>query len=88
MSFELIATTASPRGWYSRASAANPARRWRTNGQWLQMKATSSAGAAPQSASAWRRPSQSGSAKSGAGVPSGSIVEGVRAMSLPSFSGA
>jgi len=30
--FELIATTASPRGWYSRASAANPGAQVRTNG--------------------------------------------------------
>src|SRR5512143_1288471 len=48
---------------------------WMTYGQWLQMNATSRAGASRKSSRATRFPSVSGSRKSGAGVPSGNIVE-------------
>src|SRR3989304_4312398 len=48
-----------------------------TYGQWLQMNATSSADAGWKSSRDTVRPSGSGRRKSGAGVPSGSIVEAV-----------
>src|ERR1041385_8022474 len=71
---------ATPWAGRSRDSAASsPATCW-TNGQWLQMKATSSAGAASKSDSATSLPPAvvSGSRKSGACVPRLSIVDGVR----------
>src|SRR2546423_8211767 len=75
-----MATMATPWAGRSRDSAANsPATCW-TNGQWLQMNATSRAGAASKSESATSFPpaAVSGSRKSGACVPRLSIVDGVR----------
>src|SRR5579863_357524 len=53
---------------------------WITYGQWLQMNMTSNAGAPLKSASETVLPFVSGREKSGATVPSGSMVEGVRAI--------
>ena len=56
-----------------------------TKGQWLQMKATSRAGATAKSARVTFLPSVSGRRKSGALVPSGAIVEGVAGIEGFSF---
>src|ERR1700722_5804655 len=56
---------------------------WITYGQWLHMKITSSADAPLKSASETSFPFVSGKLKSGAFVPSGSMVEGVKA--IPEF---
>ena len=79
--------TPTPRAIYSRPSRANSPRTCLTNGQWLQMNITSSAGAPAKSPSRtiFPRPFPSGfvtsgSAKPGAAIPSSGIVESVRAM--------
>ena len=69
-----MATTATPRFWYSAASDAKPARTCFTNGQWLQMKATRSAGEPSKPASDHARPEGSASSNEGAFAPSGSII--------------
>src|SRR5262245_24957865 len=51
-----------------------------TYGQWLQMNITSNAGESAKSSRPTLRPSGVGRRKSGAGVPSGSIVEFTAAM--------
>ena len=77
---ESIATTATPRFWYSVAREAKPVRTCFTNGQWLQMKATSSAEPS-KLPSENRLPEGSARSKEGAFAPSGSIiVDSVRAI--------
>ena len=51
-----------------------------TNGQWLEMKATTTPCSPSRSAKETFKPSVSESWKSGAGVPKGNMVEGVAAI--------
>lgn len=70
----LHTATAASRG-NSATSSPKCFSRCRTKGQWLDMKATSRAGAPAKSARRTVRPSSEGRAKSGAGVPRGTMKE-------------
>jgi hypothetical protein len=67
-------TVARPRSVYSLANAANSVSRWRTNGQWLLRKTTST-GRPEKSDSLTSEPVTEGRANSGAAVPSGTRNE-------------
>ena len=70
----------TPRGPYSAASRGNSSRTWITNGQWLQMNITSSPCCPSKSDSDTDWPvAASVRVKSGAFVPSGTMVDGVAA---------
>src|SRR5262245_60064490 len=84
MLLDMIATTSRPFGSYSLAKRANSERMCLTNGQCLQIKATSSAGLLLKSASKTTLPLKSGSENDGNAVPRSSMVDGVSGMQAPS----
>src|ERR1041384_135554 len=79
----MMATTFRPFASYSFVNFANSPRTCFTNGQCLQMKATSSALPPFTSASLTVFPSKSGSENDGSGVPRSSMVDGVSGMEAP-----
>src|SRR5436190_11281748 len=83
MLLDIIATTLRPFASYSFAKRANSARMCFTNGQCLQMKATSSALLLLKSAFDTILPVKSGSENGGSCVPRSSIVDGVSGMEAP-----
>src|SRR5258705_4804826 len=83
MLLDAIATTSRPLASYSFANRANSERMCFTNGQCLQMKATSSALLPLMSASVTVFPLKSGSENRGSGVPRSSMVDGVSGIETP-----
>src|SRR5215208_8088131 len=83
MLLDAMATTSSPLAAYSVAYFANSERMCFTNGQCLQMKATSTALLPVTSASETVLPLKSGSENDGSDVPRSSMVDGVSGIGTP-----